>query len=156
MKVVDFLAPDAVIPALGGSSKADVLAEMAAFLVARRVLPGAIEAQALYRLLVEREQLASTAIGEGIAIPHAKLDGLPRMVGALGRSAGGVAFDSLDGKPTYLVFLLAVPASSTTDHLKALARLSRLFREADVRQRLLAAPNGDSMYRIIAEEDAKF
>jgi len=155
MKVVDFLAPDAVIPALVGTNKADVLSEMAIFLAARLATPGAIDAQAFRRLLLEREQLATTAIGHGIAIPHAKLDGLPRMVGALGRSPTGLAFGSLDGKPTYLVFLLAVPASSTTDHLKALARLSHLFHEADVRQRLLAAPDGDSMYRTIAEEDAK-
>jgi PTS system nitrogen regulatory IIA component len=155
MKVVDFLAPDAVIPALVGTSKAEVLAEMASFLAARPATAGAIDAQTLCRLVAERERVASTAIGEGIAIPHAKLDGLERMVGALGRSPGGLAFDSFDGKPTYLVFMLAVPASSETDHLKALARLVRLFREAAVRERLLAAPDGDSMYRTIAEEDAK-
>jgi len=156
MKVVDFLASDAVMPVLRGASKAEVLTEMASFLAARPATGKAIDARALYRLLEEREQLASTAIGEGIAIPHAKLEGLPRMVGALGRSPAGLAFDSLDGKPTYLVFLLAVPASSATDHLKALARLSRLFREAEVRQRLLAAPDGATMYRTLAEEDAKF
>jgi PTS system nitrogen regulatory IIA component len=155
MKVLDFLAPGAIIPALGGASKAEVLAEMATFLAARQKKPAAIDAHRLCRLLEEREQLATTAIGDGIAIPHAKVDGLKRLVGVLGRSPAGLAFDSLDGKPTYLVFLLVAPARLATDHLQALARLSSLFREAEVRQRLLAAPDGDTMYRIVAEEDAK-
>jgi nitrogen PTS system EIIA component len=155
MKVVDFLAPDAVISTLVGANKTDVLAEMSTFVAERLLPPGAIDAQALCRLLAEREQLATTAIGCGIAIPHAKLEGLGRMLGALGRSSPGLAFDSLDGQPTYLVFLLAVPASSATEHLQALARLSRLFRTPEVRERLLAAPDGDSMYRTLVEEDAK-
>ena len=156
MKVVDFLAPGAIIPALHGASKAEVLSEMAAFLAARQAAPGAIDAQALYHVLEEREQLASTAIGDGIAIPHGKLDSIDRLVGALGRSVTGLAFDSIAGKPTHLVFMLVAPANSAGIHLKALARLSRLFRDAAFRQRLLEAPDGDSMYRTIAEEDAKY
>lgn len=156
MKVVDFLSPDAVIPTLAGASKATVLIEMAAFLAARRYAGTAIDAEALCRTLEEREQLASTAIGDGIAIPHGKLDNIDRLVGVLGRSPTGLDFDSIDGKPTYIVFLLVAPTHSAGDHLQALARLSRLFRDGALRQRLLEAADGATMFRIIAEEDAKY
>jgi PTS system nitrogen regulatory IIA component len=77
-------------------------------------------------------------------------------MGVLGRSVLGLDFDSIDGKPTHLVFMLVAPSASTGAHLKALARLSRLFRDALFRQRLIDAPDGDAMFRIIEEEDAKY
>jgi len=153
MKVVDFLAPDAIVPSLSSTSKGDVLAELARFLAERR--PG-IDVQTLRRVLEEREQLASTAIGDGIAIPHGKLDTLDRLVGALGRSVAGLNCDSIDGKPTHLLFMLVAPTNSAGVHLKALARLSRLFRDGTFRQRLLDAPDSATMYQTIAEEDAKY
>ena len=153
MKVVDFLRPDLVIPELHGSSKSDVLAEMAKHLA---VAQGGIDPEILRRVLEERELLASTAIGDGIAIPHGKLDSVNQLVGTLGRSVSGLEFDSIDGKPTHLVFMLVAPASSTGIHLKALARLSRLFRDALFRQRLIEAPDAPAMYRVITEEDAKY
>jgi PTS system nitrogen regulatory IIA component len=156
MKVVDFLSPGAVIPALAGASKAEVLAEMATFIAGQEVGQPAIDAQVLRRVLEEREQLASTAIGDGIAIPHGKLDNIDRMVGVLGRSAAGLAFDSIDGKPTHIVFMLVAPSNSAGVHLKALARLSRLFRDAGFRQRLLEAEDGPAMYRAVVEEDDKY
>ena len=115
-----------------------------------------MEAEALRKVLEEREQLASTAIGDGIAIPHGKLDSVGRLVGALGRAVDGIEFESIDGKPTNLVFMLVAPASSTGVHLKALARLSRLFRDGDFRKRLLDAPSAEAMYQVIVEEDAKY
>ncbi len=156
MKVVDFLSPDAIIPSLSGASKAEVLSEMAAFLAARQSSPRTIDATTLYRVLEEREQLASTAIGDGIAIPHGKLDSIDRLTGALGRSVGGLPFDSIDGKPTHIVFMLVAPSNSAGIHLKALARRSRLFRDAGFRQKLIESADGASMYRAIAEEDAKY
>lgn len=155
MKVVDFLAPDAVLPALAGTSKDEVLAEMAGFIASRQAGRMAIDAEVLRGALAEREQLASTAIGDGLAIPHGKLAGLDCLVGALGRSTTGLDFASLDGKPTYLVFVLVTPAGAAGLHLEALARLSRLFRNAAFRQRLCQAPDGATMYQTIAEEDAK-
>jgi len=159
MKVVDFLSPDAIVPALAGSTKGAVLAEMSDFL-AGKLAEGngqsAINAKVLCRVLEDRELLASTAIGDGIAIPHGKIDTLDRLVGALGRSRPGLAFDSIDGKPTHLVFMLVAPSNSAGVHLKALARLSRLFRDASFRQRLLDAPDSPAMYGTIAEEDAKY
>jgi PTS system nitrogen regulatory IIA component len=153
MKVVDFLPADSLLPALSGTTKRDVLIEMSTFLAGCQ---SGIDPAVLYRVLEERELLASTAIGDGIAIPHGKLDTIDRLVGALGRSVGGLAFDSIDGKPTHLVFMLVAPTNSAGIHLKALARLSRLFRDGNLRQRLLDAEDGPAMYRIIAEEDAKY
>ena len=153
MKVIDFLAPDCIIPVLAAKTKPGILAELSSHLA--KVVPG-VEAETLRRVLEEREQLASTAIGDGIAIPHGKLDSVGHLVGTLGRSVEGIEFESIDGKPTHLVFMLVAPSSSTGVHLKALARLSRLFRDADFRARLLAAPSGEAMYQVIAEEDAKY
>jgi PTS system nitrogen regulatory IIA component len=153
MKVVDFLRPDLVIAELGAAAKADVLAEMSRHLA--RFQKG-IDPEALRRVLEERELLASTAIGDGIAIPHGKLESVDQLVGALGRSVPGLEFDSIDGKPTHLVFMLVAPSSSTGIHLKALARLSRLYRDADFRRRLIESADSSAMYRVIAEEDAKY
>ena len=153
MKVVDFLRPELVISRLGGTGKGEVLAEMSAHLAKHQ---SGIDPVALRRVLEERELLASTAIGDGIAIPHGKLDSVEQLVGTLGRSVPGLEFDSIDGKPTHLVFMLVAPSSSTGIHLKALARLSRLFRDADFRRRLIEAPDDAAMYRVIADEDAKY
>jgi PTS system nitrogen regulatory IIA component len=162
MKVVDFLSSDAIIPALAGATKSEVLAEMSSFLSGRlkaasgQGAQSAIDVQALCRVLEERELLASTAIGDGIAIPHGKVDTIDRLVGVLGRSVSGLAFDSIDGKPTHLVFMLVAPSNSAGVHLKALARLSRLFRDAGFRQRLLDAPDAAAMYQTIVDEDSKY
>ena len=120
MRVIDFLAPDCIIATLQAKTKPAVLTELSAHLA--KEVPG-VEAEALRKVLEEREQLASTAIGDGIAIPHGKLDSVGRLVGALGRAVEGIEFESIDGKPTNLVFMLVAPASSTGVHLKALARL---------------------------------
>ena len=133
--------------------KSDVLAEMSRHLAG---VQSGVDPEVLRRVLEERELLASTAIGDGIAIPHGKLDSVGRLVGALGRAVDGIEFESIDGKPTNLVFMLVAPASSTGVHLKALARLSRLFRDGDFRTRLLEAPTAESMYQVIVEEDAKY
>src|SRR3954454_2802758 len=153
MKVVDFLRPDLVIAELGAAAKTDVLAEMSRHLAK---FQSGIDPESLRRVLEERELLASTAIGDGIAIPHGKLESVDQLVGALGRSVPRLQFDSIDGKPTHLVFMLVAPSSSTGIHLKALARLSRLFRDADFRRRLVEAPDAPAMYRVITEEDAKY
>ena len=153
MRVIDFLKQDAIIAHLEATTKAGVLAEVATRMAA---LEPAIDGEQLRRVLEERELLASTAIGDGIAIPHGKLDSIGQLAGVLGRSVAGLEFDSIDGRPTHLVFMLVAPTSSTGVHLKALARLSRLFRDADFRRRLLEAPTREDMYRVISDEDAKY
>jgi len=153
MKVTDFLGADMIVSDLKSATKTGVLGELASHLA--RHMSG-VDGNVLKKVLEEREMLASTAIGDGIAIPHGKLDAVGRLVGTLGRARAGIEFESIDGKPTHLIFMLVAPASSTGVHLKALARLSRLFRDADFRDRLMAAPDAPAMYQVILEEDAKY
>ena len=153
MKVIDFLKLDAIIADLRATTKAAALAELATHMAA---LEPNVDGEQLRRVLEERELLASTAIGDGIAIPHGKLDSIGELAGVLARSVPGIEFESIDGGPTHLIFMLVAPVSSTGVHLKALARLSRLFRDADFRRRLLAAPTREDMYQVISDEDAKY
>src|SRR5690606_10900224 len=108
------------------------------------------------RVLAEREELASTAIGDGVAIPHGKLAQVGEIVACLGRSRAGIDFGSMDGQPTHLFFVMVAPENSTGAHLKALARISRVFKDAQFRRHLLDAPDAEAMYQIIQQEDAKY
>ncbi len=153
MKIAEILSPEMVIPQLRGESKADVLGELAQCLC--RAHPEVVFDR-LLGVLNERERLGSTAIGDGIAIPHGKLRGITQILGVFGRTTRGVDFDSLDGNPTNLFFLLVAPEDSASLHLKALARVSRLFKDAAFRQRLLEAPDAAELYRLLKEEDSKY
>jgi PTS system nitrogen regulatory IIA component len=153
MKLTDVLSEDAIVPELRGQTKGEVVRELALNLAA--TYPG-IDAARLEGVLWERERLGSTAIGDGIAIPHAKLSGLTRVVGAFARHPRGVDFDALDGQPSKLFFVLVAPEDSVGQHLKALARVSRLLRDAEFRDRLVASADRESLYRAIKEEDDKY
>jgi len=152
MKIMDILVRDAVILNLGVKSKRDVLAEMANALA--KVEPE-IEADRLLEVLLEREALQSTGIGEGVAIPHGKMVGLDRLVATFARSPEGVDFESIDGQPTHHFFLLVVPEHSGGQYLKALARISRFFRDAAFRQRLSEVETLEEVIGTIEEEDTK-
>jgi len=152
MKIMDILVRDALILDLGVRSKREVLAEMANALA--KVEPK-IDANRLLEVLLEREALQSTGIGEGVAIPHGKLSGLDRLVASFARSVEGVDFDSIDGQPTHHFFLLVVPEQSGGRYLKALARISRFFRDPSFRQRLSEADTAPGVIRAIEEEDEK-
>jgi PTS system nitrogen regulatory IIA component len=153
MKIVDLIKRDMVVPALKANDKRGILEELASFMSEHHQR---IDRAALSRVLIEREQLASTAIGEGVAIPHGKLGAVGEIVACLGRAPKGVEFDSMDGQPTFLFFVLVAPESSTGAHLKALARISRVFKDPEFRRRLMAAGDADSMYHVVADEDAKY
>ena len=153
MKISDILVRGASILDLTATAKEDVLAELAGALSAAEP---ALESEGLLQVLKDREALQSTGIGEGVAIPHGKLNGLDRLVATFARSRAGVDFESIDGQPTHLFFLLVVPEQSGGQHLKALARISRFFRDASFRERLLGAEDLDAIFRWIEEEDAKF
>jgi len=154
MKVMDILVPNAVILDLAARTKADVLSEMAQALVAAE--PG-LDAERLHQVLMDRESLQSTGIGEGVAIPHGKLSGLDRLVASFARSREGVDFDSIDGQPTRLFFLLVVPENAGgQQHLKALARISRFLRDDAFRARLEAAESVDEIFATISDADSKF
>ncbi len=152
MKIMEILAKDAVIPNLGVRTKREVLAEMAAALA--KIEPQ-IEADRLLEVLLEREALQSTGIGEGVAIPHGKLAGLDRLVATFARSREGIDFESIDGQPTQHFFLLVVPERSGGQYLKARARISRFFRDAAFRQKLVEGETLDDLIRAIEDEDAK-
>ena len=152
MKIMDILVRDALILNLGVRSKREVLVEMANALA--KVEPS-IEANRLVEVLLEREALQSTGIGEGVAIPHGKLVGLDRLLASFARSVEGVDFDSIDGQATHHFFLLVVPEHSGGRYLKALARISRFFRDASFRQRLSEAEGAADVIRAIEEEDKK-
>ena len=107
-------------------------------------------------MLLEREKLGSTGIGDGIAIPHGKLKGLDRLVISFGRSRQGIDFDAIDGKPVHIFFLLMAPESSTGQHLKALAKISRMLKDPDFRSDLMAAKSAEEIYRKIAEKDESY
>jgi len=151
MKIGEILTPESVLTELRGQTKPEILRELAGCLASGQ----ALNADELAAALGERERLGSTAIGDGIAIPHGKIRGVTRIVGAFGRKLKGVDFDSLDGNPTHLFFVLVAPEDSASLHLKALARVSRLFRDGSFRDHLLAAPDAKEIYRLILEEDER-
>src|SRR5258708_24438095 len=153
MKITEILSPDMVVADLKGSTKPDVLNELAQSLAAKHK---EIPINELTAVLAERERLGSTAIGDGIAIPHGKLRGVKKIIGAFGRHRAGVDFDSLDGRMTHLFFVLVAPEDSASLHLKALAHVSRLLKDGSFRDRLIAAPDDAELFRLIKEEDNKF
>lgn len=152
MKIVDLIRRDMIIPALRATDKTGIIRELASHVAERQ---SEVDEGTLSRVLSDRESLASTAIGEGVAIPHGKLPTVDHIIACLGRVRRGVDFDSMDGQPTFLFFVLVAPESSTGAHLKALARISRVFKDEEFRARLLRAEGADAMYDVIAEEDAK-
>jgi nitrogen PTS system EIIA component len=153
MKIMDILVKDAVILDLDSQDKPAVLERLAKAVAGAE--PG-LDADRLLQVLVERENLQSTGIGDGVAIPHGKLAGLSKLLAGFARSPRGVDFSSIDGQPTYLFFLLVVPEHSGGMHLKALARISRFFRDAGFRKALMEAESREDVLRAIEEEDAKF
>lgn len=159
MKLVDILDPGRVIHRLDATTKPAVLRE----LVARGIVPAeantelavADEAQ-IVRVLEERERLGSTGIKDGLAIPHGKLERLDNLVACLGLSERGIDFGALDGLPSKIFIVLLAPESAGGLHLKALARISRLFSDSAFHQRLLEAPDANAVWREIAAEDARY
>jgi nitrogen PTS system EIIA component len=158
MKIVDFVRPELIVPELQARDKSEVIKELAGHLAAHvgGAQKGGIDREQLAKVLMERERLASTAIGEGVAIPHGKLDAVGKLVACVGRAPQGVDFDSMDGRPTHLFFVLVAPENSTGVHLKALARISRLFKDPEFRTRLMQAKTGEDLYQVISDEDAKY
>ena len=153
MKIMDILVKNAVLLDLASSGKEAALRELARSLA---VAEPRLDAARLLEVLLERERLQSTGIGDGVAIPHGKLPGLSKLMAGFARSPRGVDFQSIDGQPTFLFFLLVVPEHSGGMHLKALARISRFFRDAGFRKALMEAETRDDVLRAIEEEDAKF
>lgn len=152
MKIAEFLKPESIISELTATTKSGVLTELSASL--SKTLTQVTQ-QRLSQVLEEREKVASTGIGEGVAIPHGKLPGITTLSASFGVSRNGIEFDAIDRKPTHLFFALVAPENSAGLHLKALARISRLFKNPSFRASILAAQSASEIYALIAQEDAK-
>ena len=153
MKIAEFLREDLILPELRSTEKASVLREICEVIARRNPQ---LDAGRLTDVLLEREKLGSTGVGDGIAIPHGKLAGLQGLLAAFGRSRAGIDFQAIDGKPTYLFFVLFAPENSAGIHLKALARISRLFKTPSFRAAVVEAQDAAAIHRQIADEDAKY
>jgi len=153
VKISDFLNVESIISVLKSRDKSAAIEEMATWMASCH---RELDKQKVLDVLRERERISTTAIGEGVAIPHGKLPGVDRVLAVFARSPEGVDFASLDGAPTHLFFSLIAPENAAADHLKALARISRLLKDEVFRKRLMQAKNEQELYNIIAEEDDKF
>jgi len=154
MKIMDFLSKKAISTDIKSTKKDEVIKELVDTLISAAEIEKRCRNK-LIDALITRESLGSTAIGQGIAIPHAKSDCVDKLIAAFGLSKKGVDFDSLDGEPAYIFFLLVAPQDSAGPHLKALARISRLLKDRYFRDSLRACTDDKSIIKIIAGEDEK-
>jgi len=150
MKIAGVLKKDFILEQLASRTKGDVLKELADVVLGERT---DYNQEETVSVLLEREQLGSTGIGDGIAIPHGKLNIIDTLAISFGRSHGGLDFNAMDGKPVHLFFLLLAPENAAGQHLKMLAKLSRMLKDATFRKDLLAATSRDEIYRIIIDKD---
>ena len=153
MKILEILDKRFIIPHLTAQGKEGVLRELVR-VIAQAEKP--VNEDRMVEILLERESLGSTGIGEGVAIPHGKSKDVTRLLASFGRSVQGMDFQSMDGKPTYLFFLLVAPEDSAGIHLKALARISRLMKDVQFRKRLMEAETAEEIYAAFAEGDEKY
>jgi PTS system nitrogen regulatory IIA component len=147
------LQDDLILEEIEAIDKQGVLREFARLLKSRNRVE---DEEKLVRILLERESLGSTGIGDGVAIPHAKLSMCSDMIVAFGRSSRGVEFQAMDSKPVTLFFLLVTPEDKPGDHLKVLARISRIVRNPALRESLRTAPHRQELQRLISQEDSKY
>jgi PTS system nitrogen regulatory IIA component len=147
MEIIELLTPRGIIPQLRVSNKKQALQEVAR----RAALATGIAERRIYDVLIERERLGSTGIGSGIAVPHGKLPELSRLFGLFARLDRPIPFEAIDDEPVDLIFLLLAPPDAGADHLKALARVSRLLRDRATCQKLRGAANADALYALLTE-----
>ena len=151
MNIMDFLCKDAITVDLKAQNKKDAIIELIDLLKETKKVK---KTEEIIDVVLEREKLGSTGIGQGVAIPHGKTDVLTEQVGVLGISKKGIEFNSLDGEPVYIIFLLVGPVEVTGQHLKALSRISRLFKDKFLRQAIKDAETKEDIVKIIRQEDA--
>jgi PTS system nitrogen regulatory IIA component len=147
MPLTDFLSPDAVVPSLRVASKKQALQDVAAKAAELSGLPE----REIFDTLLQRERLGSTGIGQGIAIPHGKLPKVEKLFGVFARLERPIDFESLDGEPVDLMFVLIAPESAGADHLKALARVARVLREPSTTAKLRAARDRDALFAVLTQ-----
>ena len=153
MKILDILDKRSILPEISCQTKEGVLRELVRALAQAEKQ---IHEDRMIEILLERESLGSTGIGEGVAIPHGKSKDVKKLLASFGRSLPGIDFQSMDGKPAHLFFLLVAPENSAGIHLKALARISRLMKDQTFRKRLMEANSGEEIYALFSEGDEKY
>ncbi len=150
MLLSDFISSNSVVASLKVKTKKQLLQDLAA----RAARLTGLQERDIFDVLLQRERLGSTGLGQGIAIPHGKIAGLKRIVGIFARLAEPVDFDAVDGQPVDIVFLLLAPEGAGADHLKALARISRLLREGSAVDKLRASKDASALYAVLTEQEA--
>jgi PTS system nitrogen regulatory IIA component len=151
MKISDLVGPDAVIPNLRVASKKQALQELA-----NKAAPiVGVDARDIFDTLLERERLGTTGVGQGIAIPHGKLASIDGLYGVFARLEQPIDFDSIDDQPVDLMFLLLAPEDAGADHLKALAKVSRLLRDQSMCEKLRGSDGKDAIYALLTEASAR-
>lgn len=153
MKLSEILNQDNIIPDLRAKDKRGVLEELVDVIVSH---DPSLDKDSLVKVLLERERLGSTGIGDGIAIPHGKFLELKHPVISFGRSLEGLDFDSMDGQPAFLFFLLVAPENSASIHLKALAKIAKILKNSSFRNVLMQAPTRQELYQTIIQNDEEF
>jgi PTS system nitrogen regulatory IIA component len=153
MKLSELTDEDYILPELKAKDKKEVLEELVDALVRREP---SIDKKALVKVLLERERLGSTGIGDGVAIPHGKFPGITHPIISFGRSRKGLDFESMDGEPVFLFFLLVAPENSASIHLKALAKIAKILKNSAFRKVLMEAPSKKELYRTIIQNDEDF
>jgi PTS system nitrogen regulatory IIA component len=148
MEITDLLASEAVVASLKVQSKKQLLQELSERAAKLTGLPE----RRILEVLTERERLGSTGMGQGIAIPHGRLASLPKIVGLFVRLEAPIAYDAVDNQPVDLVFLLLAPQDAGADHLKALARVSRLLRNQTTCEKLRSASKPEVLYALLTEK----
>jgi PTS system nitrogen regulatory IIA component len=153
MKLSELLEEDNIIPDLKAKDKKGVLEELAEVMTHHEP---SLDTGSLIRVLLERERLGSTGIGDGVAIPHGKLRGVTHPIISFGRSLKGLDFESMDGQPAFLFFLLVAPENSASVHLKALAKIAKILKNGSFRKVLMEASTKEELYQIIIQNDEEF
>jgi PTS system nitrogen regulatory IIA component len=149
MEISELMGPDAVLADLKVTSKKQVLQELAAHAAKLTGLDG----RRIFEVLLDRERLGTTGVGRGIAIPHGKLEELDRLYGLFARLPNPIEFDAIDDEPVDLMFLLLAPENAGAEHLKALARVSRLLRDQSICGKLRGSENADAIYALLNDDN---
>ncbi len=150
MKIADILRPECVLSDIQATTKKDILEELARPLAREYHL----DLEEVVTVLQNREKLGSTGIGEGVAIPHGKVNTLKGVAAAIGRSSRGLDFEAIDGKPCHIFFMLMAPSNSASQHVKALARASMLLKDPALRQKLMGTRSSGELYQVIIDYDS--
>jgi len=153
MRLSEILDANNIIPDLKAKDKKKALEELAETIVNTRP---SLDKDSLVKVLLERERLGSTGIGDGVAIPHGKFHGISEPVISFGRSLKGLDFDAMDGQPVFLFFLLVAPENSASVHLKALARIAKLLKNSSFRKTLMEIQSRQELYETIIQNDEEF